>query len=220
MIKLSKSNAKRTKPHSEVLTIMMMDLCDYTELSSKLRRETLDELHDIFDNLTIPVVNAHNGDIVKKIGDAFLITFKSPTDALLSAIEIQKAFRRYNKAHGLKENPINVKIALHTGEVILKKEDIYGDAVNLASRIESIAKPGQILFSRSLFLAMNQNEIPSIYLGIVSFKGVKNPVKLFRVKYDFEDKIRKRKILIKKVKRILLGTVILLVLIYLLTLLS
>jgi len=187
------------KIHSEILTLLMLDLCDYTPMSSEMGRHNLDQLHDVFDNITIPTIKKYKGRVIKKLGDAFLSAFKSPTNALHAAIELQKKFKEYNKNNKLK-HPIKIKIALHTGEVVFKKQDIYGDAVNITSRIEKATKPGHIFFSRSLFLAMNKNEIPHVYLGTKRLKGVKRPVKVFRVKYDFEDKL-KRKRKIKKLAR-------------------
>ncbi|MDP1728999.1 MAG: adenylate/guanylate cyclase domain-containing protein [archaeon] len=170
----------KAKPHAEHLTIMMLDLCSYTHISSKINRQTLHELHDLFDSLSIPTIQEYHGLIVNKIGDAFLATFKSPTNALHCSIALQNKFKEYNKIN-LPRYPLKIKIALHSGEVIIKDKDVYGDPVNIASRIESIAKAGDILFSRSVFAAMNTNEIPSKYLGIKQFKGVKYPVKIHRV---------------------------------------
>jgi class 3 adenylate cyclase len=167
--------------HSEQLTIMMLDLCSYTHISSKLSRHTLHELHDLFDDISIPSIESHHGTVVKKIGDAFLATFKSPTNALLCAIDLQNKFIEYNRINQPRY-PLNIKIALHSGEVIIKNQDIYGDAVNLTARIEGIAEEGQILFSGSLHSAMNKNEVDFIYLGRRRFKGVKFPVKIFRVR--------------------------------------
>ncbi len=187
--------------HSEQLTIMMLDLCSYTHISSKLSRHTLHELHDLFDDISIPTIQAHNGNVIKKIGDAFLATFKSPTNALLCAIDMQNKFRDYNKINHPRY-PLNIKIALHSGEVIVRKQDIYGDAVNITSRIEGIAKDGQILFSGSLHAAMNKNEVAFVYLGRRKFKGVKFPVKIFRVKSKHEAEFLKKRRTIGIIKNI------------------
>jgi class 3 adenylate cyclase len=177
--------------HSEQLTIMMLDLCSYTHISSKMSRHTLHELHDLFDDISIPSIEAHHGTVIKKIGDAFLATFKSPTNALHCAVDLQTKFREYNRINRPRF-PLSIKIALHSGEVILRDNDIYGDAVNITARIESAAESGQILFSGSLHAAMNKNEIGFIYLGRRRFKGVKFPVKMFRVKPKHESRILRR----------------------------
>lgn len=180
---------------SETLTIMFIDIAGYTRTTARLDRAELDNLHEAFDNIVHPVFNRFHGNVVKKIGDAFLITFKSATDAVWCGIELQKAFSEYNK----KKNraPLNIRVVLHTGEVIHRKNDIYGDAVNTAARIESISSSGEIIFSESVFLAMNKSEVPFVYLGARKLKGLKYPIKLFRVKGMYDDIIRFK----KKVKR-------------------
>jgi adenylate cyclase len=170
----------KAKQHAQHLTIMMLDLCGYTHISSKLNRQTLHELHDVFDDLSIPTIQEHHGRVIKKIGDAFLATFTSPTNALHCAIALQNKFKQYNKINQPRY-PLCIKIALHSGEVIERGNDIYGDAVNITARIESIARAGDILFSGSLFSAMNKNEIQAFYLGRRRFKGVSLPVKIYRV---------------------------------------
>lgn len=170
-----------SKTYSEHLTIMMIDLCGYTALSHKLSRATLHELHDLFDDISIPTINNFHGTVIKKIGDAFLATFKSPTNALHCAVNLQNKFKNYNKINKPKY-PLEIRVALHTGEVIIKDNDIYGDAVNITARIEGITERGQICFSNSLFSAMNKREIPAVYLGRRRFKGVAYPVKIFMVR--------------------------------------
>ncbi len=179
---------------SEILTIMFIDIAGYTKTTARLGRDSLNTLHETFDNLVLPVFQKYNGTVIKKIGDAFLITFKSSTDAIWCGIQLQKAFFEHNKAA---KSKINIRVALHTGEVLHRKNDIYGDAVNAAARIEGVADAGQIVFSESVFLSMNKNEIPFTFLGSRNLKGLKYPIKLFRVKGRYDD-IGKFK---KKVKR-------------------
>jgi len=184
------------KPNSENLTILMLDLCSYTKLSSRLDREALHRFHDFFDEMAISPIEKYNGQVIKKMGDAFLATFRSPTNALHSAIEIQEKFRMYNKEQRLK-HPIMVRISLHLGDVILRKGDIYGDAVNITSRIEKLTPPGKIFFSNSVFMAMNKNEIPYRLIGIKRVKGVRHLIKIYQAKYSSDIlAIKKRKRLI------------------------
>lgn len=177
---------------SEILTVMFIDIVNYTDTTAHMDREMFSRLQDAFDNLSIPLFEKYNGYIVKKMGDAFLLTFKSPTDAVLCGIDIQNTFERYNRDHQLKY-PLKVRVALHTGEVMHRDGDIYGDAVNIAARIESVTGPGEIIFSKALFLAMNKNEIPFINIGLRNFKGSKYPVRLFRVKGHYDKILRRKK---------------------------
>jgi adenylate cyclase len=158
--------------NTENLTIMFVDIVNYTRTSSKLKREEFDKLHDIFDENIISGVQEYKGKIIKKIGDAFLITFTSPTNALLCGIRLQKNF---------KETPLTIRVSVHSGEVVIRKNDVYGDAVNVTARIESITKPNDIVFSESVYNVMNKNEITYRYICTKKFKGVKRPLKLFKI---------------------------------------
>jgi class 3 adenylate cyclase len=165
---------------SESTTIMFLDVVNYTRKTTKLNREGLNKLHEIFDNFCLPIFEKYNGKVIKKIGDAFLVTFKSPTNSLHCAIQLQKTFYAYNKKFR-KNLPIFIRIALHHGEVLVRNNDIYGDAVNITSRIEGITKPRDVVFSESLLLNINKNEIPYTYIGSHKFKGINSPIRLFKV---------------------------------------
>lgn len=185
---------------SEILTIMLVDIESYVKTTSHLKRESFNKFHDIFDDLSISVFKKYGGKIIKKIGDSFLVTFKSPTDSVLCGIELQNTFVRYNKGSNLRR-PIRIRIVLHTGEVILRNKDIYGDAVNLIARIEGMVEAGHVYFTESVFLAMNKNEIPFLFLGSKRIKGLPYPIKLFRVKGKWDEILRRKKLLMLQRRR-------------------
>ena len=181
------------KVESENRTIMFLDLVGYTRITSHLSREKVTQLHNSFDSLSLPSIKSFKGEVIKKLGDGFLVTFKSATNALLCAQELVENFRLRNKGKSKKERLL-IKITVHSGEVVLKEGDIYGDAVNITSRIQRFAKPDSILFTTSVSLAMNKNEISYQLVGKKKIKGIKQPIRLFKV-------ISKRKKHIHKVKR-------------------
>lgn len=172
------------KERSEVTTVMFTDIVGYTKTTAQLSREEFNTLHDAFDDLSLPIFEKHDGHVVKKIGDAFLITFKSPTQAVLCGIELQKAFAAHNKQA---RRPIRIRVAIHTGEVIVRKDDVYGEAVNTASRIENITPAGTVVFSDAVFSAMNKSEVQYVNLGMRHLRGMKYPIRLFRVKNAGDD---------------------------------
>ncbi|MBI2573585.1 adenylate/guanylate cyclase domain-containing protein [Candidatus Woesearchaeota archaeon] len=177
-------------PKTEIKTVMFVDVVNYTKTTSKLRREEVERFHDIFDSLSLPKFELYNGTVVKKIGDAFLVTFNSATDAVLCAVDLQRSCEQYSKDNKLKY-PFSLRVALHAGEVITKNKDIYGDAVNIASRLEQMTKPHHIILSETVFTAMNKNEIPFLHLGVKKLKGVRYPLRLFRVKSNYDKSIFK-----------------------------
>lgn len=186
----------KKKVNSEILAVMFIDIASYTRTTARLSREKVDYLHEVFDNLSLPLFKDFRGQVVKKMGDAFLITFKSATDAVLCGVELQRRFMEYNKTHDYK--PISIRVAIDMGEVIIRNDDVYGDAVNRASRIESVAKAGHIVFSEAVGAAMNKNEVQVINLGVKRFKGVKRPIRLLRVKSRISKSVKQR----RKIKRL------------------
>jgi len=199
------------KTHSEILTVMFIDLVDYTKTTSNLDREKLSELHDMFDGISLSTFKTWKGKVIKKIGDSFLITFKSPTNAVLCGIDLQKNFETFQKETKTK-SPVQIKVAIHSGEVIIKKKDVYGDVVNTASRMEGIAKGGEVIFSESVYTTMNKNEILYTYLGAKKMKGLKHPIKLFRVKSEYEEILKRRRKIRRGIKRGIKKTILLVIL--------
>ncbi len=191
----------QAKVTSEILTVMFTDLVNYTRTTEELNRELFNQMHDAFDSLSLPLFRKFNGKVVKKIGDSFLATFKSPTDAVLCGAELQNAFERYNDDFQPR-CPLKIRVAIHAGEVLIRDGDIYGDAVNVASRMMSAAGPSEIIFSQALFLAMNKNEVPFVSLGLRQFKGVKYPVQVFRVKGHYDRILRMRKMAARRMRRL------------------
>jgi len=158
---------------------MFLDIVNYTRKTSRLNHEGLNKLHEIFDSICLPIFNRYNGNVIKKIGDAFLVTFKSTTDSLNCAIRLQETYQEYNKK--FRKFPIHIRIAIHHGEVLLRKNDVYGDAVNITSRIEGLTKPKDIVFSETVLKNIKRNEFPIRYIGAHKLKGVSLPMRLFKI---------------------------------------
>jgi class 3 adenylate cyclase len=199
---------------SETATVMFVDLVGYTKTSAGLTRDLIDQLLNAFETLPMPVIDRYGGTLVKKIGDALLLTFKSPTDAVLCGIALQHTFRRYNITNRLR-HPLRIRVAIHAGEILKRDNDVFGDAVNATSRIEEMAKPGQVVFSDAVFSAMNKNEVPFINLGWQQLRGLKYPIRLFRVKTR-EDEIIQRRQRIKGVIKKIVAIAIVIIIVYLL----
>jgi len=198
------------KVHSEIVTVMFIDLVGYTKTTARLTREHFDQLLNAFETIPAPIFSKYAGTVVKKIGDAFLVTFRSPTDAVLCGIALQREFRKYNLKNRLR-HPLRIRVAIHMGEILHRGGDVYGDAVNTASRIESIAQAGQVVFSDAVFSSMNKNEVPYMHIGLTDLKGVKYPVRLWRVR-THQDEVQRRKEAFKRLvsQLIVLGFITLL----------
>lgn len=163
------------------LTIMLTDIKGFTEKTAQSSREQIKSLLKKHNELVPPVIERYKGTVVKTIGDAFLVTFESPTDAVLCGMEIQDVLASFNKDK--KDNDrIDIRIAINSGEVSIGDTgDIFGDAVNITSRIESIAEAGEVFFTEAVYLLMNKQEVPSSEIGYRQFKGIPYKIKVYKV---------------------------------------
>jgi class 3 adenylate cyclase len=164
----------------ECLTIVFVDIKNYTSKTSGQSRRANEDLLARFAGLVKPMVRAFNGTVVKALGDAFLITFKSPTDSLLCAMAVQDHLHARN-ARWTERERFQLRFAINAGEVRVDRNDVFGEAVNVASRIEGLADGGEIYFSEIVYLMMNRSEVPFKEVGLRKLKGIQKSVRVYRV---------------------------------------
>ena len=156
--------------------IMLIDMVGYTSMMGSDEDRAFEvlqknrEIHQTF-------IAKHNGSLIKEIGDGMLISFTLASDAVHCAIEIQKQARE--------ELDGQIRIGIHLGEVTFEREDMFGDGVNLASRLQSITDPGGIYISDSLQKSIRgKSDIQTKYLGEFNLKNVDFPVKTYTVQSE------------------------------------
>jgi adenylate cyclase len=164
---------------------MFTDIEGYTALTESneaLALKLLEEHREIVRRL----VSAHNGREVKTIGDAFLIEFGSAAEATRCAIEIQKALSEFNSGLKPKEQ-ILLRIGIHLGDVIHSEKDVYGDAVNVASRIEDFSEPGGVCVSRQVYDSVRTKlrEVKFESLGLKQMKNMESELEIYRIIMPF-----------------------------------
>lgn len=165
---------------TESQVVMLTDMKGYTAATSRQTREENARMLALHDALLVPVIDAFGGRRVKSIGDAWLILFPAPTAALLCAAAIQDRLADHAR-RVVEGDRIDVRIALAMGDVRLEGGDVFGEAVNLASRIEGQAEPGEIWFSEAIYWALDRARVPVEELGWRPLEGLKEEVRLFRV---------------------------------------
>ncbi|HZW84441.1 MAG TPA: adenylate/guanylate cyclase domain-containing protein [Nitrososphaerales archaeon] len=160
--------------------IMFTDVVGYTSLAQKDEANAMQVLKEER-SLLRGAFSKHGGVEIKTIGDAFLVEFPSALEAARCAVAIQSAIRNRNEAAASPE-PIQVRIGVHVGDVIHSEDDILGDAVNVASRIEPMAEPGGICITEQVFHDVrNKLENPIVSLGRIRLKNVDLPVEIYKV---------------------------------------
>ncbi|TNF91939.1 MAG: adenylate/guanylate cyclase domain-containing protein [Gammaproteobacteria bacterium] len=168
---------------TRVLTMMLTDIKGFTQKTSHSSREALKKLLDDHERLLYPVFRYYQGTLVKTIGDALLITFESPTNAVLCGIAMQERLRVHNE--GLPEDEhLMIRVAINSGEVQIRDGDVFGEAVNITARIEGITDAGEIYFTESVYLAMNKAEVPTSEVGEKRLKGIPESIRVYKVIQD------------------------------------
>ena len=161
--------------------ILSADVVGYSRLMGIDEARTLARLNALRRELIDPAIAAHSGRIVKLMGDGALVEFASAVDAVTCAIEIQRQLREHD-ASGSEANPIQFRIGINVGDIIIEGEDILGDGVNIAARIEGIAEPGGISISEDAWRQV-QGKVAANFVdaGEQSLKNIARPVRVYRL---------------------------------------
>ncbi|RKH44039.1 adenylate/guanylate cyclase domain-containing protein, partial [Corallococcus llansteffanensis] len=162
------------------LAIVFTDIKGFTERTSRQTLEENQRLLQVHEALLVPLFKAFGGRIIKSIGDAFLVTFESPTQAVLSGIAIQDRLWQHNRGL-LEDDQLHVRVAVNVGEVRLEANDIFGEPVNIAARVEGITDADEVFFTEAVYLSMNKAEVPSQEVGSFELKGIPGKIRVFRV---------------------------------------
>jgi class 3 adenylate cyclase len=164
------------------VTILFTDIEDstrYWDTHGDVKGRLMVDQHN---RLTFPVVKRFGGKIIKTIGDAIMASFKDPDDAIKAAIGIQQVLhlmREKDKSFGLK-----VRIGLHTGHAIVEDNDVFGNVVNVAARVESKAKGNEILLSKTTFAKLNKLNLRLTRKGEYELKGKRTAMVLYSCNWE------------------------------------
>ena len=161
--------------------IMFTDMVGYTARTQADERGTLELLKEQ-ERVVGPILDAHRGRTVKSTGDGYLVEFPSALQATQCAVAIQERLRERNRSTS--SPAIELRIGIHLGDVEERGSDIFGDAVNIASRVQPTADPGGIAVSQQVFDQI-RNKVPFALekLEPRSLKGVQFPMDIYRVRF-------------------------------------
>src|SRR4249920_469671 len=166
----------------KVAAILVADIVGYSRLAGADEDRTLSRLRGLRSDLIDPAIAAHHGRIVKRTGDGSLIEFRSVVDAVRCAIELQDGMVERNS--GLPpERRIEFRIGIHLGDVVEESDgDLMGDGVNIAARLEGIAKPGTICLSEDAYRQVRDRLKEDFTdLGEKELKNITRPVRVFAI---------------------------------------
>jgi TolB-like protein len=157
----------------QLAAILFADMTGYTAMMQEnehLARTKRKRFKDVLDS----TIQEHGGKILQYYGDGSLSIFNSAINSVNCAISIQQQLQLDPK--------VDLRIGIHTGDVVIEEDSIYGDGVNLASRIESMAVPGAVFISRKVYDEIkNHDKIKTQELGFFELKNVKDPVHIYAI---------------------------------------
>lgn len=160
--------------------IVAIDVAGYSRLMGADEDGTLSALKG-HRNAAVPIGHKHGGRVVGTAGDGELWEFPSVTEAVLSAVEVQAVMAERNA--GLPdERKMLYRIGINLGDVMIDGEDIYGDGINVAARIEALAEPGGVWLSHTVHDQIRDRmDLNLEDMGEVAVKNIARPVRMFRV---------------------------------------
>jgi adenylate cyclase len=164
----------------KLAAILAADVVGFSRLTSSDEDRTLARLRALRSDLIDPTIAVHNGRVFKRTGDGALVEFRSVVDAVRCAIEVQNAMVERN-AGVAQDRRIEFRIGIHVGEVVEESDgDMMGDSVNIAARLEGIAKPGAICLSEQAYWQVKARlDIAVSDLGATQLKNIAEPVRAF-----------------------------------------
>ena len=167
--------------------ILFADVVGSSRLMGRDESGTVARLLEHLNRRLAPAAARFGGRVIKLTGDGGLVEFGSAVDALRAAIEFQQAMIEANRGQS-QENAIVFRTGLHLGDVIVEGDDIYGDDVNVAARLEAEAPPGGIVVSRAVRDAVKGRLKAALHpLGDLTLKNIARPIPAFRVEWSSGD---------------------------------
>src|SRR6516164_3825079 len=162
--------------------ILAADVAGYSRLMGVDEEGTLAELKAIRRELVDPKIAEHHGRIVKTTGDGLLVEFPSVVDAVRCAVGVQRALPERDTGVEA-DSRIELRIGINLGDVIVEGDDLYGDGVNIAARIEALADAGGVLVSNTVHDQV-RDRLPLLFedLGEQQVKNIARPVRVYRVR--------------------------------------
>ncbi|MDI1262890.1 MAG: adenylate/guanylate cyclase domain-containing protein [bacterium] len=162
--------------------VLAADVAGYSRLMGTDEEGTLARLKAVRKALVDPTITSHRGRIVKTTGDGMLVEFASVVDAVRSAVEVQRSMAEQNATVPPGQR-IEFRIGIHVGDIIIDDNDIFGDGVNVAARLEGIAEPGGVCMSDDAYRQVRGKvEIACDDLGTQTLKNIAEPMRAWRLR--------------------------------------
>ncbi len=172
--------------------ILSLDVVGFSRMMQIGSKPLLKTLNTLYRDLVTPLVEENDGRVVKLLGDGALIDFPSAGQALEAAIAIQTCLRDPDHPYVVPER-IQLRAGLHVGDVTLDGDDIFGDGVNIAARLQAASEPGGVLVSKTLCDLAGADYARRLHReGLHSFKGIEQPIEVLSINFTDEGTSKSR----------------------------
>jgi serine/threonine-protein kinase len=173
------SGSLASKPQN--LTLMLTSIQGFAELTSRQTREEHLRMLEKYEQLLLPLLREYSGKLMQKRGDSLLGVFESPTGAVLCGMGMQDRLWRHNQ--GLPpEAQLHIRVCLHAGEVLLTRDTVLGEPMEVVKATEQVALADEVTFTESVNLARNRAEVVAEPCGTIPLPGLGEPLQLYRSK--------------------------------------
>ncbi len=177
-MRTERSTFQFERENMQELVMFFSDIKGYSKKAQVLPPMQLSALIQEYEKILLAHIEAHQGELVKRMGDGHMIVFQEPLPAVLAAIRLQKALRRFNRYRD-ENTKVVIRIGIHSGKVVRKAQgDVLGNAVNIASRLESSATPGSVLISEQVQEKV-KDFIHAREIGQITVKNISEPIHVF-----------------------------------------
>ena len=176
-----KNVARQIRRSRKPVTILFTDVVGstrYWDVHGDVKGRLMIDLHN---RLIYPVIRRHRGKVIKHIGDAIMVSFRSPANALKAAIGIQQILEERRQQD--KNFRLKVRIGVHTGEALVENKDVFGDTVNLAARLERCARGDEICVSSDTAERLSKEHFGLVKTGSILPKGKRSKVEIYNCEW-------------------------------------
>jgi class 3 adenylate cyclase len=176
-------------PVARLAVIVAADMVDYTRHMAADEAGTHARCTALRRSIVEPALAGHGARIVKHTGDGFIAEFASATRAVWFAVKFQHAVRSWN-ARLHRARRLEFRVGINLGDVIVDADDFFGHSVNIAARLESIARPGGVLVSHAVFASVRDPRLVFEDAGLLALKNVREPVRGFHARVSASARAR------------------------------
>src|SRR5215831_11612533 len=167
------------RPQRRLAAILAADVVGYSRMMQADEAGTLAALKDVRKNVIEPLIQKHDGRLVKEMGDGLLVEFASAVSAVTCAVELQGELAA-TSTDIRDDRRLVIRIGINVGDVIVEGADLFGDGVNLAARLEGVAQPGTVCVSQTVYDQV-KGKVPFQFedLGEKHLKNIAGPVRVY-----------------------------------------